>query len=221
MANPLIVAWVQNAIEHEPAVVDAIEYFDKAELQPYETSLLVASGLTRSGQGYIARWTGRELVILPLTQDEQANFGLSDFDMRTIMHHLPVTGEIPLMQSIGLSDLQINQAEKHDPKSYLTGTVRYSFDDENAVPLQACALRIEYCSTEIALPVYQFWYPSGALIPPEGEFNFSFNPIPGPHPTNPTAAIAVFLRLLVADNFHNLDGSKCISNLTGAIIQLA
>lgn len=218
MINPLLKVWLESALKFPPALKDALRFFEDSAGVAQEHSILVSSDITKAKHGYLARWTGSELLVLPLNKIQQRDFGLQGYKMKTERHHLPFYGAVPHQPMVGLSEFQFTAAE-HQPQNPLTGTVQLTFDDASTPPLSTSALRMEYYSPVLQHSLFQHIYPPGSVQP--GKLAFRFPPLaqtlPNPYPWT---TVAVYCRLLVAENYQTYAGAQSIGNLVGGLVKL-
>jgi hypothetical protein len=164
MINSLLKVWLESALKFPPALKDALRFFEDSAGVAQEHSILVSSDITKAKHGYIARWTGSELLVLPLSKIQQRDFGLRGYEMKTVRHQLPAYGAVTHKPLVGLSEFQFQLIEHH-AQNALNGTVQLTFDNSTTSPLSTCALGVEYYSPAVQIPLFQYFYPSGRVLP--------------------------------------------------------
>ena len=76
MSIELAVAWACRTLRIQQAADDAAHMFEQAARDDKRATILVSGQLSKDGKGWLARWTGSEVVVAELTQRQQAGLGL-------------------------------------------------------------------------------------------------------------------------------------------------
>jgi len=226
MSIELAVAWAARTLRFPRAAEDAAGMFELAAREGNRATLLVSDQLTKDRKGWLARWTGNEVVVVELPPHHQAGLGLRP---RVMCRHLEGRAELalhPLSRRWTLSDVVIDDVQRVQFDRPILGSCRISGDGARHETLDACALRVEYFQPELQGQVTGYWHVDGPLSPDCREYRFSLPPLDSQQPDSRKrlpvvkGSLVLFLQLVTADDWRNLAGLRAISNTTAVVVEM-
>lgn len=226
MSIELAVAWAVRTLRFPQAVQDAVGMFEQAARDGHQATLLVSDQLTKDRKGWLARWTGSEVVVVELPPRHQAGLGLLPSAMCRHVEGRADLSPRPLIQRLTLSDVVIDDAELVQADRPLIGKCGISFDGASYETLDGCALRVEYFQPEVPRQITGYWHLNGPIGSGRAEHRFSLPPLitqksdSGKQPPVVSGSLVLFLQMVTADDWRNLAGLRPVSNTTAALVEL-
>lgn len=226
MSIELAVAWAVRTLRFPQAVQDAVEMFEQAARDGHQATLLVSDQLAKDRKGWLARWTGSEVVVVELPPRHQAGLGLQPGAMCRHAERRADLSPRPLIQRLTLSDVVIDDAELVQADRPLIGSCGISFDGVPYEALDGCALRVEYFQPEVPRQITGYWHLNGPIRSGRAEYRFSLpalvtqNPSAGKQPPVVSGSLVLFLQMVSADDWRNLAGLRPLSNTTAALVEI-
>lgn len=220
MSLTLIQTWVSGTFRLLEAALDVMKFFDEAAAQGVEATLIVARELTNSGKSYLARWTGKEMVVLELSPAQQRGFGVLPNGLYKELGTRNSLTELPAVHQVTLSDVRFDESGRYDGQKSLRGTAAYAMDEPASRAIVRCALRVQYFRPDMRRQVTGYWHSNTPLVAPSGELRFSFDPFFNKHnPNLLRGPIVLFFQLMTAQNWTSLAGCQQISNVAARVIE--
>jgi hypothetical protein len=221
MSLEAAIAWIHQTVGPTAAQQDAIALLEQANESSRHATLIVAPELTRNRRSYLARWAGGEFVVVELTAAQQAGLGVVSRGLLKDLHYPSKDCEARGESTLTLRDVQINSGDRHHRRQPLIGSCRYEFDSPQASPVSNVALRVQYFHPQLVRTLTNFAHSDRMLLPPGGEFPFSFAPLAdGAIGDIEEGWFVLFLQMLTANNWPKMTGIQPVSNITAKLIEL-
>lgn len=226
MSIELVVAWAVRTLRFPQAVQDAVGMFEQAARDGHQATLLVSDQLTKDRKGWLARWTGNEVVVVELPPHHQAGLGLLPGVMCRHVEGRADLSPRPLIQRLTLSDVAVDDAKGVQADRPLVGSCSISFDGPPYEALDRCALRAEYFQPDLSGQVTGYWHLNGPIRSGRAEHRFSLPPLltriteSRNQPPVVSGSLVLFLQMVTADDWRNLAGLRPVSNTTAALVEI-
>lgn len=221
MSLSLARTWVANTVGNPKACNAALELLDQAVAERAHATLIAGPRLTPNGKPYLGRWTGRELLVLEITEPQYASWGL---DPRGLFEQLdaprlPSEGP-PADPIVSLSRPRLNGIGTHNGWARLSGNCPYTIDAPEISNIDRCGLHVDYFHPRLAHQVTDNWV-AFRPIRSRGELCFFFNPIFSTrNPEVVHGTLILFLQLFTALDWHAKRGCQPVSNMTFGQVEL-
>lgn len=219
MSLNLANVWVTAAFRGRPSAEDAMRLFEKADADGVDATLIAAPELMNHGECCLAHWTGRELVVLELTPEQQRAFGIEPQTMIQELAPASVPRELPPVRHINLLDVQFDDHLTHDVRKPLAGIYTFDTNDTARSSVLRCALRVKYFHPRMTCRVTGFSH--GFLNASRGELPFSFDPLSTANqPEPPRGPFVLFFQLVVSQSWTVVNSCQRISNVLARVIEV-
>ncbi len=222
MSLSLARAWVNSTIRQSAARADALRLLDEAASRGVNGTLIVGPRLSGTGRCFLARWDGRELMVLELTDAQQRDWSVDPLGLFQQLEPPALPGGAFSTENlVSLTVANIEGAVDHDGSTPLRGTCIAEFEPAAFHVIQNCALRAEYFRPDLPRQVTSMWYSNQDLNSVRVDLHFRFSPLfSGNNPQTCTGMLVVFLQLFTADDWSNKSGCRRISNIADTVIML-
>ena len=217
MSLELAELWASTNLREGGARDDIRRCFRRAAAGNAEATLLVAPELTLSERGYFVRWTGRELVVVELSYQQQENFGLGP---GVVIRHLEPRVDDPAESAAMLAtlgNLRLDQENWLDPDERLSGTCSVRLDPTARIPVEPCAFRARYFHPRMKGRVTTYSYLDYPLMA-DGDLRFAFPAARSEHNLIHWKSLVVFLQLVRSNGRDIEAGLPCLSNVLTAVV---
>jgi hypothetical protein len=213
--------WIGQTIGNPAAQDEAASLLEQATANARHATLLVAPELTKNHRSYLARWTGREFIVVELSSAQQAGLGVVPKGLMRDLHGPARDCELQGKSWMTLRDVQITSGDYLDKRQSLTGTCRYEFDGDQASPIPRVALRVQYFHPRFIRDLTCFSHLERPLTPPSGELRFSFPPFVAEAAQDVEQGwLVLYFQLLTAARWQTMSEVQPISNITARLMEL-
>ena len=222
MSLSLARTWVNATVGQPAARADALSLLAEAASQGVHGTLIVGPRLSTTGRCFLARWDGRELVVLELTDAQQRDWSV---DPQGLFQQLEPPalpkGAFCTENLVSLTVTNIEGAADHDGSTPLCGTCIAEFEPAAFHVIHNCALRAEYFRPDLPRQVTSMWYSNQDLSSARVDLHFRFSPLfSRNNPQTCNGSLVVFLQLFTADDWTKKSGCRRISNVADTVIML-
>lgn len=213
MSIELAVAWASRTLRIQRAADDAAHLFEQAARGDKRATILVSGQLSKDGKGWLARWTGSEVVVAELTQRQQTGLGLKPGVMSQHLERVVDSSAPSLRHDWTLADVTFD-ADQVRADQPLAGGCTVGFNGPHYDQLAACALRAEYFQPDFSRQVTGYWHFDEPIRPGRHAHRFSLPP------PEVGGLVVVFLQLVTARDWRKLDGLRALSNTTAVVVDI-
>lgn len=221
MSIELAVAWASRTLRLPRAADDAARMFEQAARDGRPATLLVSDHLSNDGKGWLARWTGSEVVVVELSARDQVGLGLAP---GTLCRHLEDVADCSLQTptaSWSLSDVVLEGSQLLRADQPLIGSCQVACEAHFQGSCEACAVRAEYFQPTLVRQVTGYSHFNGPLASNRHDYRFSFPPLVSQrNPLEINGTVVLFLQLVTARNWSRLEGLQAISNTTAVVVEM-
>jgi len=213
MSIELAVAWASRTLRIQQAADDAAHMFEQAARDDKRATILVSGQLSKDGKGWLARWTGSEVVVAELTQRQQAGLGLKPGAMSQHLERVIDSSAPSLRHDLTLADVTFD-AGRVQADQPLVGGCSVSFNGPRYDQLAACALRAEYFKPDFSRQVTGYWHFNEPIRPGRRDHRFSLPP------PEVGGFVVLFLQMVTARDWRKLDGLHALSNTATVVVDI-
>ena len=213
MSIELAVAWACRTLRIQQAADDAAHMFEQAARDDKRATILVSGQLSKDGKGWLARWTGSDVVVAELTQRQQAGLGLKPGAMSQHLERAVDSSAQSLLHDLTLADVTFDAGRARADQP-LVGGCSVSFNSPRFDQLAACALRAEYFQPDFSRQVTGYWHFNEPIWPGHREHRFALPP------SEVSGLVVVFLQIVTARDWQKLDGLRALSNTTAVVVEI-
>jgi len=212
--------WARYALRSPAAQRDVLQLFERATADGVEATVIAAPELTVRGTGYLARWTGSELIVLGLSAGQQQSLGVRPSALFQQLEPRTSIPEIPAQPWVTVSDITLNAGDGQDCFQPLTGTCRYAVDEGENRFLSRCAVRANFFRPDLPRTITAFSFVDAASLPRQGKLGFRFIPITSAaQPVRIRGTVVVFIQLCTASDWARQQDCQRISNVTATAVE--
>ncbi len=212
--------WARYALRLPAAQQDVVLLFERAATDGVEATVIAGPELTVRTKGYLARWTGRELIVLELSAGQQHSLGVRPSALFQQLEPRISIPEIPAKPWVTVSDITLKSGAVQDCYQALTGNCKYAVDDGEDRLLCKCAFRAAYFRPDLPRTITAFSFVDATPLSRQAELGFRFIPITSSaQPVRIRGTVVVFIQLCTASDWARPRDCQRISNVTATAVE--
>lgn len=220
MSLDTAITWARYALRSPAAQQDVVRLFERAAADGVEATVIAAPELTVRTKGYLARWTGTELMVLEISAGQQQSLGVRPSALFQQLEPKISIPEIPAKPWVTVSDITLKSGDVQDCYLPLAGSCKYAVDDGEDRLLCQCAFRANYFRPDLPRTITAFSFVDAAPLSRQAELGFRFIPITSSaQPVRIRGTVVVFIQLCTASDWARQRDCQRISNVTATAVE--